>query len=100
MQNKVRNFIQDHKLDCPLESRYLDLMSELGELGKEILLATNYGKTNFSPSKNLSSEMGDCLFSLLALCDSLGLDAEAALEGALAKYRARFIQKGNVGSGE
>lgn len=100
MQNKVRNFIQSHGLDCPPESRCLDLMSELGELGKEILLATNYGKTNFSATENLSNEMGNCLFSLLALCDALGLEAETALEEALAKYSIRFTQKATAGSGE
>lgn len=100
MQDKVQKFIQSNALGCPTECRYLDLVSEIGELGKEILLATNYGKTNFSPTQNLNSEMGDCLFSLLALCDTLGLEAETVLDDALAKYSARFAKKDTVGSEE
>ena len=43
--------------------------------------------------------MGDCLFSLLALCGELGIDAREALEGALKKYSERFAEKADVGSG-
>ena len=43
--------------------------------------------------------MGDCLFSLLALCSATGLDAEKALAAALEKYASRAARTGQVGSG-
>lgn len=43
-------------------------------------------------------EIGDALFSLLAVADELGIDAGAALDAALEKYSSRIDQKGDPGS--
>ena len=43
--------------------------------------------------------MGDCLFSLLALCCTLGVDAASALQGVLEKYERRLAETGDMGSG-
>lgn len=40
--------------------------------------------------------MGDCLFSIFALCCALGLDAETVLHAAISKYQKRFEQKGAI----
>ncbi len=42
--------------------------------------------------------MGDCLFSILALCCEMNIDAEEALNFALNKYKQRNELKGNIGS--
>ena len=39
-----------------------------------------------------------CLFSLLALCCALNVDAQQALERVLEKYEARLRKKGSAGS--
>ena len=51
------------------------------------------------PGAGLEEEIGDCLFSLLALCSATGLDAEKALAAALEKYASRAARTGQVGSG-
>lgn len=94
----VNNFIEKHNLRTSPETRYIDLVSEIGELGKEILTATNYGKSEFAGTANTKMELGDCLFSLLALCTEMNIDPEGALQKALMKYEARFREKGHVGS--
>lgn len=99
MQKQVNRFIQSHSLSCGALARYVDLVSETGELGKALLLATDYGKNAFHPTENTREEIGDCLFSLLALCSEMGIDAQAALDEAMDKYAARFAQKGDAGSG-
>ena len=99
MQKKVREFVERRGLSCGETNRYLDLVSEVGELGKELLRGTDYGKQPFRIPPTLQGEMGDCLFSLLALCDELGIDAQTALDGALAKYERRFENTGDAGSG-
>ena len=43
-------------------------------------------------------ELGDCLFSHIALSRELGIDPAAALDSALAKYKRRFDAKGRIGS--
>ena len=92
MQKTVSDFIQKHNLQTTPEIRYIDLTSEIGELGKEILLSSNYGANKYSKTHETEDEIGDCLFSLLALCCALDIDAETALHKALEKYEKRFAQ--------
>jgi len=90
MQKTVEDFINKHKLQSDEATRYIDLVSEVGELGKEILLSTNYGKKDFTNNPAITDEIGDCIFSLLALCNELGIDAHKALSASILKYEARF----------
>lgn len=98
MQNKVRNLIDEYSLSCSENIRYIDLVSEIGELGKEILKETDYGKKDYVSNESSKEEMGDCIFSLLALCCEMKIDANEALDYALKKYRERFSAKGSIGS--
>ena len=100
MQEQVKKAMETYSLTGGIEVRYLDLMSELGELGKEILKGTNYGKEAYSPHEKSREEMGDCLFSLLALCCEMKIDAREALDCALRKYRERYDRNGSIGSGD
>ena len=47
----------------------------VGELGKEILKGSDYGKTACRNTENAEEELGDCLFSLLALACEMNIDA-------------------------
>ncbi len=98
-QKLVAKFARAHALNMDPQVRFLDLNSELGELSKELLKASGYGKQSPLLTEEMKEELGDCIFSLLCLCDSLGLDGENALYAALEKYRKRFAEKGDVGSG-
>ena len=98
MQKRVSNFIHQYHLTGDGPIRYIDLVSEVGELGKELLKASSYGTLECRKTENMVEEMGDCLFSLLSLCCTLDIDAETALDIALSKYQLRFEQKGAIGS--
>ena len=99
-QYKVRDLIGTYHLKAPASARCLDLVSEVGEVAKELLKASDYGKREtVQVTADMPGELGDCLFSLLALCDSLDIDAKDALEGAMNKYRTRWEHRGDVGSG-
>ncbi len=97
-QQTVDRFVNDNNLKISAELRMLDLTSELGELAKEILKQTAYGKMPLVVDENVEGELGDCIFSLLCLCSSLGLDAEEALNKALIKYKKRLCEKGVIDS--
>ncbi|MCL2364977.1 MAG: hypothetical protein FWC71_09995 [Defluviitaleaceae bacterium] len=97
--NAVDAFIREYGLQTDVQTRLIDLVSEIGELGKEMIVATEYGKKELNVTKKIESEVGDCLFSLLALCQVLDVDAAMALDGALAKYAQRFTHKGSISSG-
>lgn len=73
------------------------MVSELGEVAKDANESTSYGR---SPEEfDISSdEIGDGLFSLLALADSVGIDADEALEEALDKYEERITDHDTAAS--
>ena len=98
MQHKVRDFITESGLFLEPQARFLDMTSELGELGKELLRVSDYGKRAVMSSPAVADELGDCLFALLCLCESLSVDGEAALDAALDKYRRRLAASGAMSS--
>jgi len=100
MQEIVGKFIYKYNLQTNEHTRYIDLVSEIGELGKEILTSTDYGKKAYTQTPGATEELGDCLFSLLALCCEMNVNSEEALQNAILKYEARFKQKGHIGSEE
>ena len=100
IQKVIRDFNTKYNLGGSIETRLIDLSSEVGELGKEILEVTNYGEKEFSRTDNLESEFGDVLFSLISAANCAGVDLDVALEKVLKKYEDRFNKKGHIGSEE
>ena len=98
LQEKVKEFCERYNLDCPLEFRFLDLVSELGELAKEIIKASNYGKEEFKFRQEIKSELGDLLFSLIVLANQLDINLEQALNLVLEKYEKRIRERGSPSS--
>jgi len=100
-QQRASEFAEKHNLIRSPGVYALDLLSELGEVAKEILLATDYGKrplpTQFNQS-DLAGELGDALYSLCLLAHASGIDLEAAFATTLTKYEQRRQQQGNPGS--
>jgi NTP pyrophosphatase (non-canonical NTP hydrolase) len=99
LQRTVASFVEEAGVEAPIHARLLDLVSEVGELSKEVLKATDYGHAPFNPPEGWAVEMGDVLFTLMCLANSTAVDLEAALEGALDKYRERMALGNDAGSG-
>ena len=98
LQELVSNMVATYDLDISPELRYIDLTSEVGEIGKEFLKGSDYGKNNYRKTDNMESEIGDTLFSLICIANSLNIDLRTALMNVMVKYQKRFAEKGNVGS--
>ena len=98
-QQNVETFVEAYGLKAPIHARALDLTSEVGELAKEILKGTGYGRRHFEPPHGWDDELGDVLFALICLANSTGVDLEAALAGALHKYQERLGSEHDAGSG-
>ncbi len=98
-QDTVLRFVETHHLEVAVPFRLLDLASEVGELAKEALEATSYGRTPFEPTEGWPSELADALFSLICLANSTGVDLQAALGSTLEKYERRLGTTGDAGSG-
>jgi NTP pyrophosphatase (non-canonical NTP hydrolase) len=98
-QDRVAEFLDAHDMDAEPAYRILDLASEVGELAKDANESTDYGASPDEVDVS-ADELGDALFALLSVAESLDVDAEAALDEALAKYEARIEATGDPGSGE
>jgi len=97
LQKRIGEFSREHKLDSAPEYKILDTVSELGEVAKEMLKMTDYGKTDAVFRKEMKSELGDLLYSVVTIANSLHVDLEEAVEGVLTKYETR-LKKGGAGS--
>lgn len=96
-QEKVNEFIEENNLEGTTAFRILDLVSEVGEIASDATKTTGYGISEDELSVK-EDEIGDALFSLLAVASDLGVDAESALEKSLEKYGERIESSGSPGS--
>ena len=96
-QQKVADFAEEHELQGEAVFRILDLAAEVGEIAADATKSTDYG---MSPEdlEIKSDEIGDALFSLLLVAESLEVDAGDALDEALEKYRTRMSETGSASS--
>jgi NTP pyrophosphatase (non-canonical NTP hydrolase) len=97
VQDKIKKFCSDNGLDSPVEHRILDLVSEVGELSKDVLKMSNYGREEFKLNSEVELELGDVLYSLITVANSLNVSLEEALEKVVDKYEKR-LKKGSAGS--
>ena len=97
IQKKVKEFCKENKLDSSVEYRVLDTLSELGEVAKEVLKMSSYGRKPMKYRTELKNELGDVLFSLVTVANTFEIDLEDALNQSLEKYQTR-LKKGSAGS--
>ena len=97
IQEKVQKFCDKHNLNTSPQSRLIDTVSELGEVAKELLVGSDYGKKSFQHNEKIELEIGDVVFSIIALSNSLDINIEDALQKVLKKYEQRAKQ-GSIGS--
>ncbi len=97
-QARAHDFALEHNLDHPAGVYALDVMSELGEVAKEILLATNYGSKKAHFRDELAGELGDLLYSICLLATASGVNLEAAFTNTLEKYEMRWDSAKDLGS--
>ena len=97
LQEKIKKFCKEHNLESPAEHRVLDTLSELGEVAKEILKMSDYGRKPLEFRDELKSELGDLLFSVITIANTFDIDLEGSLNMVLKKYEKR-LKKGSAGS--
>ncbi len=97
IQERVKEFCKENNLDSQAEHRMLDLVSEIGEVSKELLRMTDYGKKPMEFNDEIETEIGDAFYSLIVLANHFNVDLEEALNIVLEKYGKR-LKKGSPGS--
>ena len=93
IQNEVEEFCQKHNLVYPPEHRVLDLVSEVGEIAKEVLKMSEYETKPLQFREEIISKIGDVFYSLITVANYFNINLEEALEIVIKKYKQR-INKG------
>ncbi len=99
-QQQVAKFISENSPETTVSPRLLDLVSEVGELAKEVLKGSEYGRAQFEIPDNWESELGDVFFSLICVANGTGVNMEEALQSVLVKYSNRLSHAGDASSGK
>lgn len=97
IQEKVKEFCEKNNMEHEIEYRVLDLVSEIGEVAKEILKMTDYGKKSMEFREEIKLELGDAFYSLITIANYFNINLEEALNLVLEKYKKR-LEKGSAGS--
>ena len=96
-QRAVSAFIEEHELNGESVFHILDLAAEVGEIAADATDSTEYGAEPDALDVE-TDEIGDALFSLLAVANSLDIDAGDALDESLEKYERRLTETGSASS--
>ena len=97
-QYRVARFVAQHDLEAGVEIRLLDLLSELGEVAKEVLKGNEYGASGLVQTQAWEEELSDVFFALICLANTTGVDLDRGLQKVLQKYALRVQAKGSPGS--
>jgi NTP pyrophosphatase (non-canonical NTP hydrolase) len=80
-----------HFMPVRINHAVVGLAGEVGELAQLLEKWVYYGQSLSIP--DVEEEVGDCLWYLALLCTAVGIPMERAMEGNLAKLKARFPHK-------
>lgn len=97
IQDKIKKFCEENNLNAPIEHRVLDLVSEVGEVAKEVLKMTDYGNKDLEYREEMKAELGDTLYVLAIIANHFNINLDEALTLVLEKYEKR-LKKGSMGS--
>ncbi|MFB6199523.1 MAG: MazG nucleotide pyrophosphohydrolase domain-containing protein [Candidatus Nanohaloarchaea archaeon] len=96
-QERVKEYMEENNLRGTTAFRIMDFMAEAGEIVQDAVKSADYG-VNEEDLEVKEDEIGDALFSLLAVCNDLEIDAEEAFQKAIQKYEKRIEETGDPGS--
>jgi NTP pyrophosphatase (non-canonical NTP hydrolase) len=89
-QKKVQKFMDENKMNNPIEYRMLDLFDEIGEVAKEISKMSDYGTKKPKFREEIVMELGDAFYSLITVANYYDVDLVDSLALALEKYEKRI----------
>jgi NTP pyrophosphatase (non-canonical NTP hydrolase) len=97
-QKKVKKFMDENKMNNPIENRMLDLVDEIGEIAKEINKMSAYGTKKSEFREEIIMELGDVFYSLITVANYYEVDLLKSLDMAVLKYEKRIKKGGHAGS--
>jgi NTP pyrophosphatase (non-canonical NTP hydrolase) len=89
-QKKVQKFMDENKMNNPIEYRMLDLFDEIGEVAKEISKTSECGTKKPKFREEIVMKLGDAFYSLITVANYYDVDLVYSLALALEKYEKRI----------
>lgn len=87
----LREFIAQHNLETQPAFSLLDVMAELGDVARELLKSTDYGRhPETADSTQMREAIGDLMFSVAYLSTLYDVDPEAALWESVRKFESKL----------
>ncbi len=100
MIDVVKNFNEKFMEPLNPNIRMHDIVSEIGEMAKEIIKSQEYGNKDFELTDEMVLEYGDALYSMISFGLENNIDIKGTLNKIIEKYENRFAKKGHIGSNE
>lgn len=92
----VYTLINQYGASYGVKNRYLDVVAAIEELGKEVEAGSTDNINEFTMSVNMISNVGECLFALLSLCEETQIDPDKALAIATNRFEIMHSKRGKI----
>jgi len=95
LQKETSNIIKQANFLQKKESRFFDLIEEVGELAKDIMYYEGWKKGKFSnriARKDIADSLSDVLFDIFALADLYNLDLEKEYQKMIKRLKKRVTR--------
>ena len=89
LQDYVRHMVAERGFTDDVQQKFMLLIEEVGEFAKASRKHAGMGYATDAPDQDVAAEAADVLIVLLALCNLLGIDLEAAFRAKEAKNKQR-----------
>ena len=95
IQRETDEIVKSFNFDWSLYVQYVHLVEEVAELGEAITVHTGdrkagSGEKALADHDNIVEEIGDSLFSVIAVANKLGVDCNEALNEAFVRYKKKL----------
>lgn len=94
-QKQTQEIIDRFNFDWSTYVQYIHLVEEVAELGEAITVSqgdrkSGSGEQALADHADLIEEIGDSLFSVIAVANKLGIDSTEALDEAFKRYEIKL----------
>ena len=93
---EIYSTVRKYGLSNGVVDGFNDLKAEIDKLGKEIERGAKPNKYEFALTPRAISEMGLCLFSILALCEEMQIDPNKAIGMAVNRHEIENAEVGTL----
>lgn len=102
LQKRVRKVVADFGFNWSTYVQYIHLIEEVGELGEALTVhagdrKAGEGTSALADHNDPREEIGDVLFTTIAIANEIGVDVDEVLEEMFLRYEKKLSKLRSVG---